>query len=96
MFPLWPTAASTMSDRVDALYLFLIAVTGAVNSYGWVDPSAQKVRIPIERAIDQMSVSWPNQQTSDEGEGLRQPVSPPPAPNANPAKQTHSGGAHGR
>jgi cytochrome c oxidase subunit 2 len=31
MFPLWPTAASTMSDRVDALYLFLIAVTAAVT-----------------------------------------------------------------
>lgn len=31
MFPLWPTAASTMSDRVDALYLFLIAVTTAVT-----------------------------------------------------------------
>lgn len=30
-FPLWPTAASTMSDRVDALYLFLIAVTSAVT-----------------------------------------------------------------
>jgi cytochrome c oxidase subunit II len=31
MFPLWPTAASEMSDRVDALYIFLIAVTGAVT-----------------------------------------------------------------
>lgn len=31
MFPLWPTAASTMSDRVDALYLFLIGVTTAVT-----------------------------------------------------------------
>lgn len=31
MFPLWPSAASTMSDRVDALYLFLIGVTTAVT-----------------------------------------------------------------
>jgi len=31
MFPLWPTAASTMSDRVDALYIFLISVTGGVT-----------------------------------------------------------------
>lgn len=31
MFPLWPSAASTMSDRVDALYLFLIGVTSAVT-----------------------------------------------------------------
>ncbi len=31
MFPLWPTAASTISDRVDALYIFLIAVTGLVT-----------------------------------------------------------------
>jgi cytochrome c oxidase subunit 2 len=31
MFPLWPTAASTMSNEVDALYIFLIAVTSAVT-----------------------------------------------------------------
>jgi cytochrome c oxidase subunit 2 len=30
-FPLWPTEASTISQRVDALYLFLISVTGAVT-----------------------------------------------------------------
>ena len=30
-FPLWPTPASTMSNNVDALYLFLISVTGAVT-----------------------------------------------------------------
>ncbi len=31
MFPLWPTAASTISGEVDALYLFLISVTSAVT-----------------------------------------------------------------
>lgn len=31
MFPLWPTAASTTANQVDALYLFLIAVTGSVT-----------------------------------------------------------------
>jgi len=31
MFPLWPTAASTTSHRVDALYIFLISVTGLVT-----------------------------------------------------------------
>ncbi len=31
MFPLWPTAASTTANQVDALYIFLIAVTGAVT-----------------------------------------------------------------
>jgi cytochrome c oxidase subunit II len=31
MFPLWPTAASTTADQVDALYIFLIAVTSAVT-----------------------------------------------------------------
>ncbi len=31
MFPLWPTAASTTADQVDALTLFLISVTGAVT-----------------------------------------------------------------
>ncbi len=31
MLPLWPTAASTTADQVDALTIFLIAVTGAVT-----------------------------------------------------------------
>jgi cytochrome c oxidase subunit II len=31
MFPLWPNTASTMADQVDALYLFLLAVTGTVT-----------------------------------------------------------------
>lgn len=31
MFPLWPTAASTMAGKVDALYVFLIAATSAVT-----------------------------------------------------------------
>lgn len=31
MFPLWPTSASTTADQVDALYLFLLAVTSAVT-----------------------------------------------------------------
>ncbi len=31
MFPLWPVSASTMSERVDALYIFLISVTAAVT-----------------------------------------------------------------
>lgn len=31
MFPLWPVSASTMSGQVDALYIFLIAVTGGVT-----------------------------------------------------------------
>jgi cytochrome c oxidase subunit 2 len=31
VFPLWPIAASTTADRVDALYIFLLAVTSAVT-----------------------------------------------------------------
>jgi cytochrome c oxidase subunit 2 len=31
VFPLWPTAASTTADQVDALYLFLIGVSSAVT-----------------------------------------------------------------
>ena len=69
---------------------------GELNSYGWVDPSAQKIRIPIERAIDQMSVSWPNQQTTDEGEELGTPLLAPQGQTANRAKPTHSGGGYGR
>jgi hypothetical protein len=37
-----------------------------MNSYGWVDPAAGKVHIPIDRAIDAMSASWPNQSEVDE------------------------------
>jgi cytochrome c oxidase subunit II len=33
MFPLWPTSASTMSGQVDALYIFLITVTGVVTLF---------------------------------------------------------------
>lgn len=33
MFPLWPTAASTTSSQVDALYIFLIVVTGLVTLF---------------------------------------------------------------
>jgi cytochrome c oxidase subunit II len=31
MFPLWPISASTMASQVDALYIFLIVVTGTVT-----------------------------------------------------------------
>lgn len=33
MFPLWPISASTTSGDVDALYIFLISVTGAVTLF---------------------------------------------------------------
>jgi cytochrome c oxidase subunit 2 len=33
--PLWPAQASTMAGRVDALYLFLIFVTGSVSLLVW-------------------------------------------------------------
>jgi hypothetical protein len=30
-----------------------------LNSYGWVDQNAGKIRIPIEKAIDIMANTWP-------------------------------------
>lgn len=33
MFPLWPISASTTAGQVDALYIFLIAVTGGVTLF---------------------------------------------------------------
>ena len=32
-----------------------------LDSYGWVDPQAGKIHIPIERAIDILGSSWPQQ-----------------------------------
>jgi len=40
-----------------------------LNSYGWVDPQAGRVHIPIEQAMDIMASTWPKQQESATDEG---------------------------
>ncbi|HUO14574.1 MAG TPA: hypothetical protein VMX38_06280 [Verrucomicrobiae bacterium] len=49
-------------DPVADLNKFRIGEEEWLNSYGWVDPKQGKVHIPIERAIDIMSASWPQQE----------------------------------
>lgn len=42
---------------------FRIAEEEELNSYGWINRKAGKIHIPIERAIDILGASWPQQQT---------------------------------
>jgi hypothetical protein len=86
---------SLQPDPIADLNKFRAREEEEMNSYGWVDPGAQKIHIPIERAIDAMSQSWPNQQNTDEGQELstaspqtqKQPAGKPEQP---------GGSGHGR
>ena len=64
---------------------FRIYEEDRLNSYGWVDPGAGKIRIPIERAIDILGTSWQQQQSLVAGQGT------PPSPTG--AQITRSGAA---
>ncbi len=44
-----------------------------MNSYGWIDPSAGKIHIPIERAIDIVASRWPQQEEEGKGESQSPP-----------------------
>lgn len=61
----FPTPTLQPNDVAD-LNKFRATEEEQLTTYGWVDPGAQKIRIPIERAIDALSASWPNQQASDQ------------------------------
>jgi hypothetical protein len=56
-------------NPVADLNKFRVREEQELNTYGWIDPQAGKIHIPIERAIDVMASSWPQQQeaASDEG-----------------------------
>lgn len=62
-------APQVQPNPVADLNKFRVREEQELNSYGWVDQQAGKIHIPIERAIDIMASSWPQQQqaTSDEG-----------------------------
>lgn len=51
------------SNPVADLNKFRIREEEQLNSYGWVDPGARRVRIPIERAIEILGSSWDQQQS---------------------------------
>jgi len=54
-------------DPIADLNKFRASEEEEMTTYGWVDPSQGRVRIPVERAIDALAASWPNQHDSDQG-----------------------------
>jgi hypothetical protein len=77
-------------NPVADLNKFRAAEEEQLTTYGWVDPSAQKIRIPIERAIDTLSASWPNQQANQEQQASK-PNSPTRDHASPPLKKPHQG-----
>jgi len=49
-------------DPVADLNKFRIQQEDRLSSYGWIDPQAKKIHIPIERTIDILGSSWPQDQ----------------------------------
>ena len=62
-------------DPTADLNKFRVSEEEELNSYGWIDPAARKIHIPIESAIDDMSKSWPTQQEATSDEGAESPDS---------------------
>lgn len=50
------------SNDIADLNKFRINEEERLNSYGWVDPGKDKIRIPIERAVEILGAAWPQQQ----------------------------------
>jgi hypothetical protein len=61
-------------DPIADLNKFRIREEQWLNTYGWVDRGQGRIHIPIEKAIDVMSASWPPQQ--EESTGAAQASSP--------------------
>ncbi len=79
----FPKPTLQPNDVAD-LNKFRAAEEEQLTTYGWVDSSAQKIRIPIDRAMDALSASWPNQQAGDQ----QQPPSKVHATTQAEAQQT--------
>jgi hypothetical protein len=54
-------------DPIADLNKFRIREEQRLNSYGWVDQTQGRIHIPIEKAIDIMSTSWPAQEEQSPG-----------------------------
>ena len=50
-------------NPVADLNKFRIREEQQLNSYGWVDPAARRIRIPINRAIDILGDAWSQEQS---------------------------------
>lgn len=61
-----------------------------LNTYGWVDQQAGKIHIPIERAIDILAASWPQQEDATIDQGR---VTPSEPQSLNDNRRAKPGGA---
>jgi len=66
----FPVPRLQPNDIAD-LNKFRVAEEEQLNSYGWVNPKQGKIHIPIERAIDVMGTTWPQQEEMLGTEGER-------------------------
>ena len=73
-------------DPIADLNKFRIREEQRLNTYGWVDQTQGKIHIPIEKAIDIMSASWPQQEEQSASTAGEPPQ--PPAKSASGAGQT--------
>ncbi len=72
-------------DPAADLNKFRLSEEEELNSYGWVDRQGGRIHIPIERAIQILGSSWPNQP----GAGAQPPLSRRASqPAAQPGGQT--------
>lgn len=60
-------------DPVADLNKFRIGEEQFLNTYGWVDQEQNRIHIPIEKAIDVMSASWPAQEEESAGNAAESP-----------------------
>jgi hypothetical protein len=72
-------------DPIADLNKFRIREEQRLNTYGWVDQQQNIIHIPIEKAIDIMAASWPQQE--QESAGAAQGFSQPTAKSASGAMQ---------
>ncbi len=57
----FPVPRLQPNDIAD-LNKFRVSEAEQLETYGWVDRSQQKIHIPIERAIDMLGTTWPQQE----------------------------------
>jgi hypothetical protein len=64
------------------------AETAAANSYGWVDPAKDVVRLPLERAVELTAAAWqqPAQARADLIERVEKATFVPPPPPEKPSE----------
>jgi hypothetical protein len=72
-------------DPIADLNKFRIREEQRLNTYGWVSQKQDRIHIPIEKAIDIMAASWPQQE--EESAGTLQGASQQTAKSASGARR---------